>query len=223
MFAVLFEVKPRQAHVDTYLEYATMLRPELQRIGGFVDNVRYKSLRHTDWILSVSTWATEKSLVRWRTHARHHQVQGNARLEVLEDYHLRVGPITTDTRLPTGYQLREQRLDETEVGEAVAVTLIAGRCPADWVRSSTPAEVAARLGLPADAPGLVGWDVCDAILTPGDVTLLLSWRTSADAKSFRRTRVPEESARLREIRVIRDYGMNDRRENPQYFPDPPSR
>ena len=176
MFTVLFEVKPRHGHVDTYLEYATMLCPELQRIDGFVDDVRYASLQRPGRLLSLPSWETEKSLIRWRTHARHHEVQANARVDVLENYHLRVGQITTDTHLPSGQQLRELRLDETEVGGAVAVTLINTRHPADSPRGSTPTKIAERLGLPTETLGLVAWDVYDAIRTPGEA-ILLAWRT----------------------------------------------
>jgi hypothetical protein len=44
----------------------------------------------------------EKALVRWRTRANHHDVQQKGRAEVLLDYHLRVGQVTRDTRLPAG-------------------------------------------------------------------------------------------------------------------------
>jgi hypothetical protein len=51
MFSVLFEVLPHRENWDDYLNNAKMLRPELERIDGFVDNIRYKSpllLRHRD-------------------------------------------------------------------------------------------------------------------------------------------------------------------------------
>jgi hypothetical protein len=51
MFSVLFEVLPHKENWDDYLNNAKMLRPELEQIDGFVDNVRYKSpllLRHRD-------------------------------------------------------------------------------------------------------------------------------------------------------------------------------
>src|SRR6516164_9953736 len=76
------------------------------------------------WILSLSNWRDEKSLVRWRTHRRHHEIQQKGRDEILADYHLRVGQITADNQLPTGYALTEQRLDETEVEDGTTVTLI---------------------------------------------------------------------------------------------------
>ena len=65
--------------------------------------------------------------MRWRTRATHHEVQAQGRAEVLLDYHLRVGQVTRDTRLPDGYTLQEQRLDETEVGVGTTVMLIDAR------------------------------------------------------------------------------------------------
>ena len=44
LFAVLFEVHPKPDRWDAYLGIAGMLRPELEQIDGFVDNVRYRSL-----------------------------------------------------------------------------------------------------------------------------------------------------------------------------------
>src|ERR1700742_4810509 len=104
-----------------------MLRPELEQIDGFVDNIRYRSLTRDGWILSLSGWDNEKALVRWRTRARHHEVQQKGREEILLDYHLRVGQVTHDSHVPAGHELSEQRLDETEVGEGTTVTLIDSR------------------------------------------------------------------------------------------------
>ncbi len=41
-----------------------------------------------------------------------------------------------------------------------------------------------RLGLDPGATGLVGWDVFDAVLTPGEAILLMSWRDRAAAEAF---------------------------------------
>ena len=124
MFSVIFEVLPNKENWDAYFDNAKMLRPELKQFEGFVDNIRYKSLTREGWILSLSNWRDEKSLVRWRTRRRHHEVQQQGRDEILADYHLRVGQITADNQLPTGYALTEQRLDETEVEDGTTVTLI---------------------------------------------------------------------------------------------------
>jgi heme-degrading monooxygenase HmoA len=75
MFSVIFEVNPRTTEFNTYLDTAKMLRPELESVEGFVDNIRYKSLLREGWILSLSGWRDEKSLVRWRTRTKHHEAQ----------------------------------------------------------------------------------------------------------------------------------------------------
>ena len=219
MFSVVFEVHPKPEQWDAYLGYAKMLKPELEQIDGFVDNVRYRSLTRDGWILSLSGWRDEKALVRWRTRSKHHQAQEKGRSEIFLDYHLRVGEITRDTKLPDGYALREQRLDETEAGDATTITLIDAKRPPGRGDEARPDDVAKWLGLAQRASGLVGWDVFDAVLTPGDVILLASWRDHAAAAAFADAVSLQDGARLRLVRVVRDYGMFDRREAPQYYPD----
>jgi heme-degrading monooxygenase HmoA len=218
MFSVLFEVRPKAEQWDSYLSYAKLLRPELERVEGFIDNIRYRSLTREGWLLSLSGWRDEKALIRWRTQAVHHGVQEKGRFEVFHDYHLRVGQVTQDTRPPAGHVLHEQRLDETETGAATTVTLIdIAALPGSGRK--TPNEIAEWLGLDPYASGLVAWDVFDAVLTPGDIILRMSWRDPADAEVFEEQLLLQENARLRRVRVVRDYGMFDRREAPQYYPD----
>lgn len=218
MFTVLFEVHPFSEQWDPYLDYAAMLRPELEKIDGFIDNIRFHSLTRPGWILSLSNWRDEKALVRWRTQARHHDVQVKGRDTVLADYHLRVGQITHDNHVPAGYRIEEQRLDVTQVGEGTAITLTN---PTDQQHDSALDEsqvdaVAASLGLRTDAAGLTSWDVFDAVLEPGNPILLMSWRDEAAAASA--PPAPSD-VRSRTVRIIRDYGMFERQENPQYYPD----
>jgi heme-degrading monooxygenase HmoA len=219
MFSVLFEVRPHTEQWDAYLGNAKMLRPELEKIDGFVDNIRYRSLTREGWILSLSNWRDEKALVRWRTQALHHEVQEKGRFQIFADYHLRVGQLTEDTRLPPGCELVEQRLDETQTGTATTVTLIDAKRGKDVGEHAAATDVAKWLGLDPAADGLDSWDLFDAVLTPGDLILLMSWRGHKVAEGFeKRAKVPQ-SARLRRVRVVRDYGMFDRREAPQYYRD----
>ena len=203
MFCVIFEVHPRAGQWDAYLGHAGLLRPELLQVEGFIDNIRYASQRRPGWVLSLSSWRDEKSLVRWRSHATHHQVQQQGRATVFEEYALRVGQVTADSRLPPGQVLAEQRLDETESGAGKAVSLIeAGMTGSD---------------LPGGLDGLVGWDEFEALLAPGHL-LLLSWRDAAAAEAGEaQLRLPP-MARRRRVRVVRAYGMFDRHEAPQYHP-----
>jgi heme-degrading monooxygenase HmoA len=219
MFTVLFEVQPRGPQWNAYFGYAKMLRPDLEAIDGFIDNIRYRSLTRPGWVLSLSSWANEKSLVRWRTRARHHDVQVKGRDTVLADYRLRVGQLTGDNDVPHGQKLKEQRLDVTDIGDGKAVTLINPKVslkqgPFDEAEATS---LATQLGLRTDARGLVEWDIFDSVLEPGNPILLQAW---ADPQTAASTATGgQEELRRREIRVIRDYGMFDRRENPQYYPD----
>ena len=216
MFAVIFEVNPKPEQWDAYLSYAKLLRPELESIDGFIDNERYGSKRREGWVLSLSTWRDEKAVIRWRTRARHHEVQEKGRFEVFRDYHLRVGEVVADTRLPSGQALREQRFDETEIGEAKFVTITEQRLEAVPTDVS-PTALASRLCLPVEnaEASLVDWDIFESIYHPGNFALLASWRDSTAARAFT---APSADARQRSVRVIRDYGMFDRREAPQFYP-----
>jgi len=217
MFSVIFEVNPRPGQWDAYLGNARMLRPELEQVDGFIDNIRYKSLVRDGWLLSLSGWRDEKSVVRWRTAMRHHAVQEKGLSGILRDYHLRVGQVTKDTRVPAGQRIDEQRLDETEVGEGSAVTFIDARANS-LSKAASALETAAYLGFDGKAQGLVGWDVCEAVLTPGELILMIVWKVKENAEAFANAVALPEGGRLRQIRIVRDYGMFDRREAPQYYP-----
>ena len=233
MFSVLFEVHPKSDQWDAYLGYAKLLRPELEQIDGFVDNVRYASLKRAGCILSLSGWRDEKSVVRWRTRASHHDIQLRGRTDVFADYHLRVGEVTSDSHVPAGHVIREQRLDETEVGEGTTIVLVDAKGVAarggsdadDAGAHGSPEEIAKGLGLDAAAEGLVSWDVFDAVLSKGDVVLMMTWRDSPSARRFVAGIAGDVRgrARVREIRVVRDYGMFDRREAPQFYAAPANR
>jgi heme-degrading monooxygenase HmoA len=220
MFSVIFEVRPQPEQWDAYLGNAKMLRPELEQVDGFVDNIRYKSLRREGWILSLSGWRDEKSVVRWRTAQRHHLVQEKGRTEILLDYHLRVGQVTHDTEVPPGHKIEEQRLDETQTGQGTTITLIDAKWPEISCETVDAPGVGAYLGLRAKASGLVGWEVFDAVLTPGDVILMLVWKSREDADAFAKSTALPPGGRMRHVRIVRDYGMFDRREAPQYYPAP---
>ena len=58
----------------------------------------------------------------------------------------------------------------------------------------------------------------DAVLSPGEVILLLSWLDYSAADAFRTTVTLHGNARLRQVRVVRDYGMYDRRGEPPVLP-----
>jgi heme-degrading monooxygenase HmoA len=165
----------------------------------------------------LSIWRDEKALIRWRTHGEHHGVQEKGRFEVFEDYHLRVGEIASDSEKPNGQSARQQRFDETEIGEAKVVTLTE-MTPADGSAIAADA-LATALGLAQHPNGLVAQETFESIVTPGKLLLLLSWQDAAAADAFQpATPAGAKSIRHRHVRIIRDYGMFERREAPQYYP-----
>ena len=194
MFAVIFEVTPRPEAWDEYLGHAATLRPELVAIDGFIANERYASLTRPGWLVSLSIWRDEKALVRWRTHALHHEIQGKGRSSVFADYHLRVGEIVSDTAATDA--LTQVRFDATESGTAKAVTITE--------RALDPGPVAA-------SPDR---DIFDSITRPGNALYIRSWPDLPSAEAG----IGSAAGRHRVVRVIRDYGMFARAEAPQYFP-----
>jgi heme-degrading monooxygenase HmoA len=207
MFAVIFEVQPKSDRWEQYLGLAKQLRPELEQIDGFIENERYKSRRTKGHLLSLSIWANEKAVIRWRTHAMHHSVQEKGRFEVFEDYHLRVGEITADTQIPPGQALEQQRFDTTCVGAAkvVSISEISGAILPEGLR------VTGHVGV-HDA------ELFESITTPGKLLHLVSWHDIAASETWQgRASLPD--VRHRRVRVIRDYGLADRREAPQFYPN----
>lgn len=200
MFVVLFEVQPRPEEWDRYLALAGALRPELTQICGFIDNERYTSERTNGRVLSISTWQDEKALIRWRTHARHHKVQEEGRFEVFQDYRLRVGEVISDSQQN---DLPQTRFDVTEAGAARAVTV-----------TETPPGQAPPL--PPPSADLLDATPYSAINTNGRRLLLSSWRANEAARAW--IEQQPNGPRHRHIRIIRNYGMLQRDEAPQYYP-----
>jgi heme-degrading monooxygenase HmoA len=219
MFAVIFEVLPKQGRKEEYLDLAQGLRPILEKMDGFIDVERYESRRRPDWVLSQSTWRDEKSLVRWRTQRDHHFVQSKGRFEIFADYHLRIGEIIADTDPPEGLAVVEQRFDETEIGVAKIVTFTEV-IPAQGVDHSIKADrLPLHLGLDL-AGGAVGHDEFESIYNPGKLALLTSWKDADASGAWSPGKIGDlERSRHRKIRIVRDYGRFDRREAPQYYAD----
>jgi len=216
MFAVIFEVTPKKERKDDYLALAKILKPELEKIEGFIDNERFGSRRIEGRILSLSTWRDEKAVIRWRTLGVHHDIQDKGRREIFEDYHLRVGEITADTHIPEGQKLQEQHFDETGIASSKVAT-ISELAAQDKKPASS--DLPADLKLPAiGTAGVLDQDVFESITNPGKLLLLVSWQDAAAAGAWQPMIPAGRELRHRQVRIIRDYGMVDRREAPQFYP-----
>ncbi len=219
MFAVIFEVHPGPGKKDEYLGLAKHLKPILETIEGFIDNERFESKRREGWVLSLSTWRDEKAVVRWRTQGEHHGVQEKGRSGVFDDYHLRVGEVTVDNRPPADGEVDEKRFDETVVGAAKICTITELVPAENNSLDGHAAALPAHLGLSCGIDGLVDHEVFESITHPGKLLLLGSWTIASAALAWNpHSFVGVESLRHRHVRVVRDYGMFERREAPQYYP-----
>ena len=111
---------------------------------------------------------------------------------MLRDYHLRVGEVTAEN----GASLPQSRFDETETGTSRVVSIL----------EEPDADAAPT------APGLTDSDLFDGITVEGSRLLLLGWRDRVALDAWG----GQPATLRRDVRVIRDYGMRDRAEAPQY-------
>ncbi len=96
MIAVIFEVLPAKDKMNEYLEIASVLRPELAKMEGFISIERFQSMSHPGKILSLSYWTDEKSVSEWRNLEMHRAAQSKGRTSIFEDYRLRVAAVIRD-------------------------------------------------------------------------------------------------------------------------------
>jgi heme-degrading monooxygenase HmoA len=96
MFAVIFDVEPAPGRQQEYLDIAAALRPELEKIDGFISIERFSSLTDPGKILSLSFWRDEATLVQWRQHEAHHRAQWQGRAGIFRDYRLRIASVVRD-------------------------------------------------------------------------------------------------------------------------------
>ena len=203
MLALFFEVKPKPEHFQRYLDMAAALKPQLEKIDGFISIDRYKSLAREGVVLSHSIWRDEAALTAWRVHEGHHRAQDAGRNVVFEDYRLRIAEVLRE-EMPGKPAWQPQRLS--------AYNDPAHRAPRYMVVAE--ASSAAFDALPGLAP--------EAFASLNRANEFVHVMDSPDlATSLELTencRIGAPSYRYRICEVERDYGMFERAEAPQYYP-----
>jgi len=96
MIAVIFEVVPAPGKRKEYLDLAAQLRPELERIDGFISVERFASLSDERKLLSLSFWRDEAAVKRWRNLESHRLAQARGRGGIFAQYRLRVAGVIRD-------------------------------------------------------------------------------------------------------------------------------
>ena len=96
MIAVLFEAWTAPNQQERYLELASALKPELEKIDGFLSIERFSSLAEPGKLLSLSFWRDEMAIAQWRNTPAHRATQAEGREAVFNNYRLRIAEVARD-------------------------------------------------------------------------------------------------------------------------------
>ena len=93
MIVVVFEVTVRPEAGQRYFDLAAELRPELEKIDGFISVERFESLTEPGKYVSLSFWRDEDAVRAWRAHGGHALAQALGREEIFADFRISVGEV----------------------------------------------------------------------------------------------------------------------------------
>ena len=206
MIALFFEVTPRPGQDDRYLEIAAGLKPELEKSGGVVFLDRFRSLTRPRTLLSHQIWQDEASLAHWRANGRHYGAQTAGRSAVFEDYRLRIGPVVAAKSATAAIM-------ETAPGIAYNDPDAKPERFMVVVRSSgTP--------FTGDGGGTLNGEGWRSVYTDSNFAWVAPVADRAAGLAVVRRVAAEACVSAAQLCLVsRDYGMFDRSEAPQYFPE----
>jgi heme-degrading monooxygenase HmoA len=96
MIAVIFEVELAEGCNDEYLSVAANIRPQLEKIDGFISVERFQSLVNPQKLVSLSFFRDEEAVMQWRKVMDHKDAQQRGRNGIFKDYRLRVANVVRD-------------------------------------------------------------------------------------------------------------------------------
>ena len=203
MISQFFEVRIREGHTDQYLDLAASLKPALDAIGGCLFIDRFKSLTRKNLLLSYQIWQDEAAMTAWRVDAVHHSVQKIGREKVFSDYRIRIAQVIHEAR-PGQPVWQPER-----------------RTPYNDPARRRPTYVVASESRNARLPVTTEWtsDAFRSVYRDGHFAHLIDlpdYRSGLEMGPKLFSDPTTEYFRIFE--VMRDYGMYDRAEAPQYYP-----
>jgi heme-degrading monooxygenase HmoA len=203
MIGLFFEVQTKPGHRDQYLDLAASLRPALDAIGGCLFIDRFQSLSHDNLLLSYQIWQDEAALTAWRVHARHHRVQEIGREAVFSDYRIRIAQVIHEAR-PNKPLWQPER-----------------RTPYNDPTRRPPTYVLAAESKSGKLPVKTEWqhDAFASVYREGQFAHLFDVPDPQSGIAFGDQLFAEPTTEyVRIFEVMRDYGMYERMEAPQYYP-----
>ncbi len=87
---MLFEVKPTKEGMAKYLELASMLKPMLSNVKGFISAERFQSLNEEGKLLSLNVWESEEAIEEWRNNLKHRMSQKAGNEKLFESYKITI-------------------------------------------------------------------------------------------------------------------------------------
>ena len=203
MIGLFFEVQTREGHRDQYLDLAASLRPALDAMGGCLFIDRFRSLTRENLLLSYQIWQDEGALTAWRVHGQHHKVQEIGREKVFSDYRIRIAQV----------------IHEARPGQAVWQP--DRRTPYNDPARRQPTYVLAAESKSANLPVETEWqrDAFESVYREGRFAHLIDLPDIRSGINFgQRLFADPTTEYFRVLEVMRDYGMYERAEAPQYYP-----
>ncbi|MGC2777904.1 MAG: antibiotic biosynthesis monooxygenase family protein [Bradyrhizobium sp.] len=204
MMSLFFEVEVKPGRLDQYLQLAAALRPELDALGGCLFLDRFRSLSRDNLILSYQIWQDEGAMTAWRVHAHHHDIQTLGRDKVFSDYRLRVAELIHEIRPGQAAWQPERRTSYNDPKRRPPTYVLAAETAGPRLSGLKELPVASFSSVYRE--GRFG----HLVELPDEPTgLALSAQLLAESGADY----------VRVVEVTRDYGMYDRREAPQYYPE----
>jgi heme-degrading monooxygenase HmoA len=203
MIGLFFEVQTRPGRMDQYLNLAASLKPELEAMGGCLFIDRFKSLTRENLLVSYQIWQDEAALTAWRVHAHHHEVQTLGREKVFSDYRIRIAQVIHEARPGQPIWQPERRTPYNDPARRQPTYVLA----AESKRATLPVETDWRR------------DAVESVYRNGHFAHLIDLQDTPSGAEFgQRLFADPTVAYFRIFEVMRDYGMYDRTEAPQYYP-----
>src|ERR1700752_2805397 len=203
MIGLFFEVQTRPGHRDQYLDLAPSLKPALEATGGCLSIERFRSLTREDLLLSYQIWEDEAALTAWRVHGQHHKVQELGRARVFADYRIRIAQVIHEAKPRQPVWQPERRTPYNDPARPRPTYGLAAESKSDRL----PVETEWRR------------DAFESVYREGQFAHLIDLPDPRSGIEFG-TRLFADSTTeyFRVFEVMRDYGMYDRTEAPQYYP-----
>ncbi len=203
MISQFFEIQVKEGGADQYLDIAASLKPRLEAMGGCLFIDRFKSMTRENCLLSYQVWQDEGSMVAWRVEASHHKAQQTGRKSIFSDYRIRIAQVLHEAR-PNGSTWQPERIS-----------------PYNDPSRRRPTYVLATESKAAVLPAAVEWTAHPFKSVYRDeqyVHLLDVPDTQSGLDLGPRCFAEQTIEYFRLFEVMRDYGMYDRTEAPQYYP-----